>query len=59
MPKRQFFLLVFYTVIQSELLAWSLSVGSTFFSVILAIMLGSNIMRAYKVEKFARQNGLI
>ncbi|WP_460016134.1 hypothetical protein [Lactovum odontotermitis] len=59
MPKRQFFLLVFYTVIQSELLVWSMNIGSTFFTVILAIMLASNIMRAYRVEKFARKNGLI
>jgi hypothetical protein len=59
MPKSQFFVLVIYTLIQSQLLVWFLKAGSVFFVVIMAFMLASNILRAYKVEQFARKKGLI
>ncbi|HEY0222009.1 DUF3272 family protein [Lactovum miscens] len=59
MPKRQFYTLLLFTIIQSQFLVWSMTDGSSFLSVILGFMLLSNIWRAYQVEKIARLNGLI
>ncbi|MDR0300088.1 MAG: DUF3272 family protein [Streptococcaceae bacterium] len=59
MPKQQFFTLLIFSIIQSQLFVWSLNSGSLFLTGILAFMLLSNVWRAYKIEKIARFNGLI